>query len=103
MNNNKGIAPIIIILFLALVIAGGIYWYINIYLPGISAYSAPSATETKYIKKTQVQESSPQKETTEFEELSEDESTPDEINNDVLNELDEIILSIEGNEDISDL
>jgi hypothetical protein len=72
-----------------------------VYLPNLEALSTTTATETKLIKKTAGSEED--KQNVEFETMEETENTPKEIDNDAVEELDEIILSIDANEDLSDL
>jgi hypothetical protein len=72
-----------------------------IYLPNLETISTPTVTETKLIKKTSTMEKT--EESMEFEVMVETENTPPEIDNETVEELDELIISIDEDEDLSDL
>ena len=96
MNSQKGISTILILLVGALVVGVGVYFFLGKAGDGDKMMEK----ETKVLIKQTEEESEPNEA---FGSLSEDSDTPEEINNDVVDELDELILSIEGNEDLSDL
>lgn len=99
-KNQRGVAPIFAILLIVLMAGAAAYWYFMFYLPGLKNNASPTATETKLIKKTEnTQESTDAS----FKQIPEDENTPGEIDNTSLDEMDQIILSVDGSEDLSDL
>ena len=102
-KNENGLAELIVILFLSIIIGLVAYWYLNLRQKPASTNQVEDKTILiKKTKESTVEE--PEQEMVHFEEVNEDESTPEEINNEVLEELDEIILSLdEEDEDLSDL
>lgn len=100
MRKENGAAGILVIILLLIIIGGAIYSYFYLYLPLQEAQQTPEL-ETKLIKNTQEEEF--EEENVVFEDIPETESTPQEINNQALEEMDEIMLSVEGDEDLSDL
>ncbi len=106
-QKEKGLAALIIIILLSVLLGLAAYWYLNLR----PKRQTPGTDEerTVLIKKTQDTSARDMAEDEEpflvsFEDLDEDEDTPEEINNEVLEELDQIILSLdEDDEDISDL
>jgi hypothetical protein len=89
------------LLLLVLVVGIAAYWYLVYFKPGMKEASSPTVTETKLIKKTETTgDSSP---SGQMNEMPESENTPSEINNQAVDEMDQIILSVDGSEDLSDL
>jgi len=90
-KNEKGSSLVVMLLVLVIVLAG-----VFLYFKKIDKINNPGITKPKQYS---VDETAP-----EFEVLEEDSSTPEEIDNDFIDELDELIMSIEGEaDDLSDL
>lgn len=91
-NQNSSLAPLLLVLLVLSVLA--IAWLL--YRNGSFGRTPAPVNQSTIIKQ----------ETNEFEEISEDETTPEEINNEVLDELDDIMNSVDGDgsaEDLSEL
>lgn len=96
---------LVIYLVLLLVIAGGLaaYWYLYVRQPSPQTSMEPMDRDV-FVRTTDDAGKEAEEMIDEgFEEIVEDESTPEEINNQTLQELDELILSVEGDEDLTDL
>lgn len=99
MNKNHENGALSVILILLVVAAIGLLTYLF-----ISSRAQPQTMmeETTFV--TTQEESAPTETADEeFAPVEEDETTPEEINNQALDELDQLILSVEGTEDLSDL
>ncbi|MFC1722314.1 hypothetical protein ACFL0C_01555 [Patescibacteria group bacterium] len=101
-KSEKGVASIIFILIILVLIGVIIYMYFG----GIPSSPEPSTTNletTTMIVKESEEEELPEAEDV-FERLDEDETTPNEINNETVDELDSLIKSVDSTEeDIADL
>ena len=97
-KSEKGIASIVFILIILVLIGVIVY----LYMDKISSSPASDVNEeTSLIIKEEAQNGM---EEGAFEEIPEDETTPEEINNEKLKELDSIVESVESiEEDFSDL
>lgn len=99
-NKERGLSAIILLLVLVVLSAFAAYWYLYIRQPTPAPLSKTS-TDDVYVKTEQNLEQ--EQEVEEFTALEEDASTPEEIDNEAMDELDQLILSVEGDEDLSDL
>ena len=100
MNNQKGMSSILVIIaVLAIVAVFALYLYnmsnsVNIPLLNMGS-------EENTVEKT---ENTQMEQEVTFEKMEEDESTPEEINNDVVSELDSIVAELESDKTLdSDL
>ncbi len=92
--NQKGYSHVLLVLALVVIaVAAALYFgREDLLKPSTYTGKVKEITEDKMMKKEG------------FEELEEPEGTPDELGNDVLDELDALILELDStNEDISDL
>jgi len=90
-------------MLLLVVLLGGLAFYFLVLnkQSELDEMSSDLSGKEVFVKKTQEEE--PEETEKIFDSIVEDENTPDEINNQVLYELDQIITSIDEDEDLSDL
>jgi len=96
MNNNKGFSLAVLIIAIAIVALASV---------GYSLYNkSGSSLDITGIRKTlrETQKTDVTEKAADFEAIPEDEYTPAEVNNEALEELDNIVKSLED-EDLSDL
>ncbi len=103
MKKEQGLSLIILLISLAIIVGLAAFWYVG-YRKGPSLIPAtlPLGKDV-FVKKSGGDVDQGGIVGEEFETLEQGESTPEEINNDVVEELDALILSIEDEEDLSDL
>ena len=103
-SNSKGFSSIILIVVLAgVLILFGLYMYKLI----SDATTQEDLAVNKPAKQIDISGETPPEHAEAYEELDEPEGTPEEINNEVLDELDSIMLELEADttldDDLSDL
>jgi len=100
MEKQKGLS-IILILLLVVLLGGLAFYFFVVKEQGAPKLKLGEFGREVFVKKTQEEDSMEEEKI--FEPIVEDDKTPEEINNRVLNELDEIIISIDDDESLSDL